>query len=218
MWREWVICTAGREKLKERQHKIRGKPVTFEFESSANVKDDQGPPQLKPDGKEEEAKTIKVCNVPDVSDEALKAFFEAKKSGSCSGAVESIAKISPGVFHVTFHDPKGIALVSFLFLMHLLRSFLVTLTVAARVLSEPRAFKKASLELSILEAVDTADQSEGVVCNQIEVSNVPDTVKEVVLKTYFETSKSGGSDNAVSECKKISPGVFHVTFHDPQGT
>ena len=102
-----IICTAGIELLKARQHKIRGKPVTFEFESSINVKDDQGPPLLKPDGEEEGPKTLKVCKVPDVSEEVLKAFFEGKKSGSCSGAVESVAKISPGVFHVTFHDPKG---------------------------------------------------------------------------------------------------------------
>ena len=67
-------------------------------------------PQLKSDeedGKEEEPTKIEVSNAPDVDIPVLKAFFEGPKSGGCEDAVSEIEKISPGVFHVTFHDTKG---------------------------------------------------------------------------------------------------------------
>ena len=52
---------------------------------------------------------------------------------------------------------------------------------------------------------------------KVEVSNVPD-VREEVLKTFFEGSKGGGCAGAVADVTKISSKVFHVTFHDPNGT
>lgn len=67
---------------------------------------DQETPPL--DFDEDEGPTkIEVSNVPDVSEEMLKTFFEGSKGGGCAGAVTNIAKISSGVFHVTFHNPKG---------------------------------------------------------------------------------------------------------------
>ena len=99
----------GLQQLESRGHKIKKKPVTVEFKPLSE--DKPGPPQLKSDeddGEEEEPTKIKVGNAPDVDADALKAFFEGPKSGGCEDAVAEIKKISLGVFHVTFHDPKGI--------------------------------------------------------------------------------------------------------------
>ena len=67
------------------------------------------------------------------------------------------------------------------------------------------------------EAESEESDSEGPNQTCVEVSNVPETVKEEVLKTYFEGPKAGGCANAVAECTKIRTGVFYVTFHDPSG-
>lgn len=64
---------------------------------------------------------------------------------------------------------------------------------------------------------ETDDDDGEVQPTKIEVSNVPDTVKEEVLKSFFEGSKSGGCSGAVADITKIRAGVFHVTFHDPKG-
>lgn len=72
---------------------------------------DEGPPPLEADDDEEEVHhtKIEVSNVPDpVKEEVLKQFFEGARSGGCSGAVADITMIRTGVFHVTFHDPKGV--------------------------------------------------------------------------------------------------------------
>ena len=99
----------GLQQLESRGHKIKKKPVTVEFKPLSE--DKPGPPQLKSDeddGEEEEPTKIEVGNAPDVDTDTLKAFFEGPKSGGCEDAVAEIKKISLGVFHVTFHDPKGI--------------------------------------------------------------------------------------------------------------
>lgn len=83
--------------------------------------------------------------------------------------------------------------------------------------SKKRFFKKVTLRLSFLKEVSKPGLSEADDLNQIEVSNVPEAVTEEDLQTYFEGTKSGGCANAVAECKKIGPEVFHVTFHDPKG-
>ena len=96
----------GLQQLESRGHKIKRKQVTVEFEPLSEDK-----PQLKSDeedGEEEEPTKIKVGNAPDVDTDTLKAFFEGPKSGGCADAVAEIEKISLGVFHVTFHYPKGI--------------------------------------------------------------------------------------------------------------
>lgn len=85
-------------------------------------------------------------------------------------------------------------------------------------MSKTRIFKKVNLHLSIVKEVVKPEQSETDNPNQIEVRNVPETVTEEVLKTYFEQARSGGSVNAVTDCIKIGPGLFRVTFHDPKGT
>ena len=83
--------------------------------------------------------------------------------------------------------------------------------------SDTRIFKKKPLQLRFVKEVSKPEPSEADDPTQIEVSNVPETVNEEVLKTYFEGAKSGSRANAVAECRKIGPGVFHVTFHDPKG-
>ena len=103
----------GLQKLESRDHKIKRKQVTVEFKPLSEDKPE--PPQLKPDeddgeedGEEEEPTKIEVSNAPDVDIAVLKAFFEGPKSGGCEDAVAEIERISLGVFHVTFYDPKGI--------------------------------------------------------------------------------------------------------------
>ena len=51
----------------------------------------------------------------------------------------------------------------------------------------------------------------------VEVSNVPETVSDEVLKAYFEGTRLGSYADAVAECTKIHKGIFHVTFHDSKG-
>ena len=82
-------------------------------------------------------------------------------------------------------------------------------------MSEPRTFKKAVLQIQLVEDKDESDSEEPP--NQIEVHNVPETVNEKLLKTYFEMAKSGSCTGAVADCKKIKHGVFIVAFHDPTG-
>ena len=95
--------------MNTRKHKIQGNPVTVEFEPSSKA-DQESPPF---ESQEEEGPTkIEASNVPDVSEEVLKKFFEGAKGGGCPGAVADVTKISSGVFHVTFHDPKGTCLFS----------------------------------------------------------------------------------------------------------
>ena len=92
--------------------------------------------------------------------------------------------------------------------------------VAAQVMSEPRAFKKETLQMKYVEETSREPKesdSEEDEPNQIEVRNVPDVVNEKKLKAYFEGEKSGGCDGAVAECKQIQQGIFIVTFHDPKG-
>ena len=72
---------------------------------------DEGPHPLEANDDDGEAQPtkIEVSNVPDsIKEEVLKRFFEGCRSGGCSGAVADITMIRPGVFHVTFHDPKGV--------------------------------------------------------------------------------------------------------------
>lgn len=93
--------------MKSRDHKIKKKQVNVEFQSVC----DEGPPPLEADDDDGEGHPtkIEVSNVPDsITEEVLKVFFEGSRSGSCSGAVADITKIKSGVFHVTFHDPKGV--------------------------------------------------------------------------------------------------------------
>ena len=92
--------------------------------------------------------------------------------------------------------------------------------VAAQVMSEPRKFKKETLQMKYVEETlhdAKGSDSEEDEPNQIEVRNVPDIVNEKTLKAYFEGEKSGGCDGAVAECKQIQQGIFIVTFHDPNG-
>ena len=87
-------------------------------------------------------------------------------------------------------------------------------------MSEPRTFKKAELQMSWVKEKGPPEDDEiepEEDPSQIEVHNVPSKVTENVLKTYFETGKSGGCKDAVADCKQIENGIFTVTFHDPQG-
>lgn len=93
--------------------------------------------------------------------------------------------------------------------------------VAEKVVSKSHIYKKNELKvkwveeevsLSDIEGSDSEDEP-----NQIEVHNVPETVKEDVMTAYFETEKSSGSRGAVSGCEKMDNGVFIVTFYDPKG-
>ena len=59
------------------------------------------------------------------------------------------------------------------------------------------------------------DESEGP--KKVEVSNVPQTVNEEMLKIFFEGDKSGGCAGAVAHIVKVTGRVFQVTFHDPAG-
>ena len=81
--------------------------------------------------------------------------------------------------------------------------------------SEKRIFKKVTLQLSFVKEASKTEPSEDL--NQIEVSNVPDSVTKEALQTYFEMPNSGGCADAVAECTKIGPGKFYVTFRDPKG-
>ena len=83
--------------------------------------------------------------------------------------------------------------------------------------SETHTFKRKSLQLSFVKEVRKPEPSEADDPTQIEVSNVPETVNEKLLKTYFEGARSHSRANAVAECRRIGPGMFHVTFHDPIG-
>ena len=94
------------------------------------------------------------------------------------------------------------------------------LTVAAQIMSEPRIFKKAELQISWVKEKGPPEDDESESeedPSQIEVRNVPSNVTENVLKAYFEMGKSGGYKDAVADCKQIENGIFTVTFHDPQG-
>ena len=94
----------------------------------------------------------------------------------------------------------------------------VPYAVAAKVISEPRTFKKTHLQMSWVKKEGPPEKEEKEHHpNQIEVHNVPPTVTDKLLGTYFEMAKSGGCNNAVAHCKQIETGVFTVTFHDPQG-
>ena len=87
-------------------------------------------------------------------------------------------------------------------------------------MSEPRKLKKADLEMRWLKEEGPSEREESDSedeCNQIEVHNVPSSVTENMLKTYFEMNKSGGGRNAVADCKQVREGIFTVTFHDPRG-
>lgn len=87
-------------------------------------------------------------------------------------------------------------------------------------MSEPRKFKKETLQMKFVEETsheDGSSDSEEDEPNKIEVRNVPDKVDEKLLKVYFEGVKSGGCEGAVAECERIQQGVFIVTFHDPKG-
>ena len=103
----------------------------------------------------------------------------------------------------------------------LLQILYVSFTVAAQVVSKPRAFKKKPLQLSFVQEAPSEphkSDSEEKEPRQIEVSNVPDVADEELVKVYFEGAKSGGCANAVAECTQIQSGVFLVTFYDPKGT
>lgn len=84
-------------------------------------------------------------------------------------------------------------------------------------MSKTRKFKKKVIQLDIVTEVGKPEPSKADDMNQIEVSNVPESVSESVLQCYFEGTRSGGCANAVAECTKIGPGKFYVTFHDPKG-
>ena len=93
-------------------------------------------------------------------------------------------------------------------------------TVAARVVSKPRTFKKKPLLFSFVhKAPSESDEceSEEEEPRQIEVSNVPDAADEEMVKAHFEGNKSGGCANAVAECIQTQRGVFLLTFRDPKG-
>ena len=64
---------------------------------------------------------------------------------------------------------------------------------------------------------DGEGDEEGMVTAKLEVGNVPSKVSIEALKTFFETARSGGKDDAVANIINVKPGVFHVTFHDHRG-
>ena len=84
-------------------------------------------------------------------------------------------------------------------------------------MSEPRKLKKAELQMGWVKKPEKEGSDPEEELNQIEVHNVPSFVTGSVLKAYFETTKSGGCNNAVADCYQVQEGVFTVTFHDPQG-
>lgn len=86
-------------------------------------------------------------------------------------------------------------------------------------MSEPRKYKKQELQMKWVEETSSEeDESDSdFEPNQIEVHNVPDRVTDEGLKAYFEMTKSGGSSDAVFECRQVGKGVFIVTFQDPKG-
>ena len=91
-------------------------------------------------------------------------------------------------------------------------------TVADQVMSQPCVWKKAPLEMNWVEEGNGSSDSESEEeSNQIEVSHVPSSVTERLLKAYFEMPKSGGQKGAVIDCKDLGKGVFLVTFCDPKG-
>ena len=100
----------GLQNLKSRPHKFRKSQVNIEFQQLSEC--DKGPPPLEFDDDDGEVQPtkIEVSKVPDsITEEVLKPFFEGSRSGGCSGAVADITMIRPGVFHVTFHESKGVA-------------------------------------------------------------------------------------------------------------
>jgi poly [ADP-ribose] polymerase 10/14/15 len=190
------ISASELEDLKSETHMIKGSQIEVDFQT-----EEEGPPPLVGDSDEEDEEslvTIRVENVPHkVTIAMVKAFVEMEKNGGNPGAVADISNIKPGVFQVRFHDH----------------------TVAARVMSEPRKLKKADLEMRWLKEEGPSEREESDSedeCNQIEVHNVPSSVTENMLKTYFEMNKSGGGRNAVADCKQVREGIFTVTFHDPR--
>ena len=56
------------------------------------------------------------------------------------------------------------------------------------------------------------EDSEQVVQDTLEVSNLPSNVSEDILELYFESPKSGGCDDAVKAVTFVSPGVAQVQF------
>ena len=96
--------------------------------------------------------------------------------------------------------------------------YLLIHSVAARVMSETRTYRKVSLQMSwVEERSGTSESDSDDESNQIEVHDVPSSVTEKTLKAYFEVNKSGGCKGAVSDCKQIKEGVFVVTFFSHEG-
>ena len=112
-------------------------------------------------------------------------------------------------------------LVGYFSLIAMLSTLYFTLSslfsVAARVVSQPRTLKKVVLSLKLVTEDQSGCHTVGYNQTCVEVSNVPETVSEEMLKAYFEGARLGSCADAVAECTKIHRGIFHVTFHDSKG-
>lgn len=94
------------------KHKIKEDQVNVEFKQ-LSADDEQSPLSPPPEASSEEEQkgntTIEVVHFPTtVTVEAVEAFFEMSRSGGCEGAVSNVVTVKPGVFHITFHEHKGI--------------------------------------------------------------------------------------------------------------
>ena len=78
-------------------------------------------------------------------------------------------------------------------------------------------FKQLSADDEGPPPLERESDEEGRETATIEVANVPSTVTIEVLQAFFETPRSGGQEDAVSNIVTVKPGIFHVTFHDPAG-
>ena len=66
-------------------------------------------------------------------------------------------------------------------------------------------------------ALSSQESSTAVEYDKIEVANIPNQADEDYLQLYFESTRSGGCDDAVNSVMMIQPGMAHVQFHDPEG-
>lgn len=58
---------------------------------------------------------------------------------------------------------------------------------------------------------------ECVVPDLIEVTGLPPIADESLIRSYFESTRSGGKKGTVLECKLINPGVARLKLRDPEG-
>ena len=59
---------------------------------------------------------------------------------------------------------------------------------------------------------DTEEVGEGG--TTLEVSNIPENIKEDYLLMYFESAKSGGCAKCVKDVTVVKPGTAHVQLTD----